>query len=316
MSHIFLREIHRGVSVRLIGATPLAVDPELARGKVCLVTGATSGIGLAIARGLAACGATVILVGRSEAKCATLVARIKQETGNPSVEPMLADLASQREIRRLADEVKTRYPRLDILVNNAGALFFKRRESQDGIETTFALNHLGYFMLTNLLLDSLHAAAPSRLINVSSISHMSARLDFQDLQATHKYDGYQAYCRSKLANVLFTYELARRLGGTSITVNAMDPGWTATNFGLNNFGITRGRGADLVRRVLGFFALSPEEGARTAIYLATAAEVEGVTGKYFERQVAVRSSPESYDVDAAARLWEASVKMTGVGGDL
>lgn len=315
MPHIFLREIYRGVSTHLAGATPLAVDPDLARGKVCLVTGATSGLGLATARGLAACGAKVILVGRNATKCATLVSHIKQVTGNPSVEAMLADLTSQREIRRLAHEVQTRYPSLDALVNNAGAMFFRRQESKDGIELTFALNHLGYFTLTNLLLDALRAAAPSRVITVSSISHMGARLDLQDLQARHKYDGYQAYCRSKLANVLFTYELARRLEGTGVTVNAVDPGWTATNIGLNNFGITRGRGADVVRRVLGFFALSPEEGARTIVYLATAAEVEGVTGRYFERQVAVRSSPESYDAAAAARLWDASVKLTGVGGE-
>lgn len=316
MSHIFLKEIQRGISAHLKAARPTPPDPDLAKGKVCMVTGGTSGIGFAVALGLAARGAAVIVVGRNAAKGAPTVGQIQQQTGSNSVRFMLADLSSQQDIRRLAETVRSSFDRLDALVNNAGAIFFKRRESTDGIELTFALNHLAYFMLTNLLLDLLRAAPSSRVINISSISHSDARLDLEDLQSKQGYDGYQAYCRSKLANVMFTYELARRLGGSTVSVNALDPGWTATNFGLNNFGFARGRVADVVRRVLGVFALSTEESSRTAVYLATAAEAEGVTGKYFERQIAVRSSPQSYEVDAAASLWQASVQMTGVGGDL
>jgi retinol dehydrogenase 12 len=290
----------------------LPKEEQIMHGKICMVTGATSGLGQVTARALAERGATVIVVGRSPQKCAATVSRIKQQTGNASAEFMPADLSSQQDIHQLAQYFKTRYPRLDVLVNNAGAFFTKRRESVDGIEMTLALNHLGYFLLTNLLLDTLQVSAPSRIVNVSSGSHFGACMNFDDLQAEQRYDGYQAYSQSKLANLLFTYELARRLGETGIAVNAVNPGFAATNIGLNNFSLTRGRFGNAVRRLMGLVANSAEEGAQTTIYMATAAEVEGVTGKYFEKQTAVPSSKESYDTVAANRLWQVSAELTGL----
>ncbi len=275
--------------------------------KVCLVTGATAGLGQATARQLARQGATVIVVGRSREKSEATVNEIKQQTGNPNVEYLLADLSVQKDIRQLAQAFKRKYPRLHVLVNNAGAIFLRRRESADGIEMTFALNHLSYFLLTNLLLDTLSAGAPARIINVSSRAHArAAGLNFDDLQNKRGY-GYNVYGQSKLMNVLFTYELARRLEGTRITVNALHPGFVASRFATNNGVLTR-----LARPVLDLFAIGVEEGAQTMVYLATSPEVEGMTGKYFYRQQAIPSSPASYDEAAARRLWEVSAAMTGL----
>ncbi len=275
--------------------------------KVCLVTGATAGLGRATARQLARQGATVIVVGRSREKSEATVNEIKQQTGNPHVQYMLADLSVQKEVRALAEQFKSKYQSLNVLVNNAGAIFLTRRESADGIEMTFALNHLSYFLLTNLLLDPLSAGAPARIINVSSRSHARvAGLNFDDLQNKRGY-GYNVYGQSKLMNVLFTYELARRLEGTRITVNALHPGFVASRFATNNGVLTR-----LARPVLDLFAIGVEEGAQTMVYLATSPEVEGMTGKYFYRQQAIPSSPASYDEAAARRLWEVSAAMTGL----
>jgi NAD(P)-dependent dehydrogenase (short-subunit alcohol dehydrogenase family) len=259
------------------------------------------------ARELARRGATVVLVGRNAERSAAAVEQIKNETGNPAVECLLADLSVQADVRRVAEEFKGRYERLHVLINNAGALFLERRETSDGIEMTFALNHLAYFLLTNLLLDRLKASAPARVINVSSAAHWRVTLDFEDLQNRRKYKGFQVYSQSKFANLLFTYELARRLAGTGITVNAVHPGVVASNFGTANG--WAGRGIQLLFKVIG---LSPEEGAQTVIYLATSLDVERITGKYFIKEKPVASAPASYDEHAATRLWNVSAEMAGL----
>ena len=285
----------------------MAAPTSPMQGKICMVTGATSGIGLITARTLAQQGARVIVVGRDPERGATTVGRIVQETGNPRVDLLLADLSARAEVRRLAGEFQHRFARLDVLVNNAGALFTRRHLSADGIEMTFALNHLGYFLLTNLLLDTLKASPPARIVNVSSDAHRGARMNFSDLQGERRYGGWRTYSQSKLANLLFTYELARRLEGTGVTANAMHPGFVATGFSRNNRGLF-----GLLMRVAQLTALSPEQGAETLIYLATSPEVEGVTGRYFVKKRPVESSMASYDRSAAQRLWQLSSELTGL----
>jgi NAD(P)-dependent dehydrogenase (short-subunit alcohol dehydrogenase family) len=286
----------------------VATDRSMS-GKVCLVTGATSGIGAVTAEELARRGATVCIVGRDLGKCQAAVEQIRRDTGNPSVEFLRGDLSSQAEIRRLADEFRGRHSRLDVLVNNAGGMFLRRQESVDGIERTFALNHLAYFLLTNLLLDLLKAAAPARVVCVSSDSHKwPRRIDLDDYQGRKRYGGLRAYGQSKLANVLFTFELARRLEGTGVTANALHPGFVATPFFASSGmlgvpGRLMGIGARL-------FAISPEEGARTSIYLACAPEVEGVTGRYFYRCKAIAASSAARNPEAGRRLWELSEEIT------
>ena len=281
---------------------------SLLQNKICLVTGATGGIGEITARELARQGAQVIVVGRSRDKCVATVNQIKQQTGNAQIEFMLADLASQKEIYQLAEAFKRQYNRLDVLVNNAGALFMTRQETVDGIEMTFALNHLNYFLLTDLLLDVLKRSAPARIVNVSSDAHKGSVIDFADLQGRKTYRGFTAYSRSKLANILFTYELARRLASTGVTANTLHPGFVASNFATNN-----GWFYDKVfRQFAKLIAINPEAGARTSIYLASSPDVEGVTGKYFVKQKAVPSSPASYDEAAAKRLWQVSAELTHV----
>ncbi len=263
-------------------------------GKICLVTGATDGIGKVTARVLAERGWTVIGVGRNPAKIEATLREIGKTSG--SLEFMTADLSSLAEIRALADAFKAKYDRLDVLVNNAGALFKTYRESVDGIEMTFALNHLSYFLLTTLLLDTIIASSPARIINVASDAHGGSTIHFDDLGHKQHYDGWATYGASKLANILFTYELARRLVGTGVTVNAVHPGFVDTNFanaaGLNMRG-----------------PLTPEEGADTQIWLATSNEVDGVTGSYFVRRRDTRSSDVSYDQAVARRLWDVSEQM-------
>ena len=278
---------------------------NLMHGKICVVTGATSGIGLVTAQVLAHQGATLIIVARNAERGAATVSRIRQETGNSAVELLVADLSVQAQVRQLASEIQHRVARLDVLVNNAGAFFARRQLSQDGLEMTFALNHLAYFLLTSLLFDSLKAADSARIVNVSSEAHRRAHLDFSDLQGEHRYTGWRAYARSKLANILFTYELARRLAGTGIVTNALHPGFVATNFGRNNHGI-----AAAFIRILQLTAFSPEEGAQTIIYLASSPVVKGVTGQYFIKQQVVRSSQVSYDHAAAERLWQFSTELS------
>lgn len=285
----------------MLKSNPYMID------KQCLVTGATSGIGKVTARDLAAQGASVVIVGRNQEKSEHTVEQLRQETGNTQVEYLLADLSIQKEIRRLAEKYKDRYDRLDILINNAGAIFFSRQETQEGLEMSFALNHLGYFLLTNLLLDLLKRSAPVRIINVSSESHRGASINFDDLQCEEKYSPMRAYGQSKLANILFTYELDRRLENDNIIVNALHPGFVASNFGKN-----AGLLGKIVMPVLHLFAKSPKRGAQTCIYLASSPEVEGVSGKYFIDRQPATSSEESYDPQIAARLWAISEELTGL----
>jgi NAD(P)-dependent dehydrogenase (short-subunit alcohol dehydrogenase family) len=273
--------------------------------KICLITGATSGIGRATAMALAKMGAKVIVAGRDEERCQNTVAQINRETGNSNADYVLADLSVQAQVRALAAEFKSRYEHLDVLVNNAGAVFFRRQVSADGIEMTFALNHLAYFLLTELLLDTLKASSPARIINVASNSHNGQHLDFDNLQLKRGYSPMRAYGRSKLANLYFTYELARRLKGTGVTVNAMHPGFVKTNMAANNGWLVR-----LFLPLVHLSSLKPDEGARTIVYLASSSDVEGVTRKYFVREREVGSDPGSYDESAAKRLWEISEEMT------
>jgi NAD(P)-dependent dehydrogenase (short-subunit alcohol dehydrogenase family) len=277
------------------------------QGKVCMVTGATAGIGMSTAEALAGMGATMVVVGRNREKCESVVARFKRDTGNQEVSYLLADLSSQDQIRSLASEFLEKYSRLDVLVNNAGGIFLLRRKSEDGIEMTFALNHLNYFLLTNLLLDRIKASAPSRIIMVSSNSHRGKHLDFDNLEGKGLENPMTAYGRTKLCNVLFTYELARRLADTGVTVNALHPGFVSTDIAKNNGWLVR-----LFQPLVMRSALPMEVGAQTSIYLASSLEVEGVTGKYFARKKAIESDPASNDETAAKRLWQVSAEMTGL----
>lgn len=275
--------------------------------KVVLITGATDGIGKVAAERLAAGGARVVLVGRNPQKTLQVAQAITEQVGAGRVDYLLADLSVQEQVRAAAAEFRSRYDRLDVLINNAGAVFMRRAESADGFEMTFALNHLAYFLLTNLLLDLLIASAPARIVNVSSDAHHGARLNLDDLQNRRGFTGFKAYSQSKLANVLFTYELARRLEGQGVTVNALHPGFVATRFGANNGGFAR-----WAIRLTQFAAISPAEGARTILYLAASPEVEGVTGKYYANEKPKRSSAASFDREAARRLWDLSMQMTGL----
>jgi len=292
----------------------LVVAEPTMTGKVCLVTGATSGIGAVTAEALARRGATVCVVGRDREKGESTVERIRRDAGNPSVEFFRADLSSQADVRRLADEFRGRHSRLDVLVNNAGGMFLDRRESVDGIEMTFALNHLAYFLLTNLLLDLLKASAPSRVVSVSSDAHRwPRRIDLVDYQGRRRYGGLRTYGQSKLANVLFTRELASRLEGTGVTANALHPGFVAPSFfGAGGMHGPMGRLMGLGARL---FAISPEEGAKTTIYLATAPEVEGVAGQYFYRCKPITPSSAARNFDAGRRLWELSDELTRPSAD-
>jgi retinol dehydrogenase 12 len=251
------------------------------KGKICLVTGTTNGIGKVTALALAQKGATVVIVGRNPTKCKAVVDEIKQVSDNQAVDVIIGDLSLMADVRRVADEFKAKYQQLHGLVNNAGALFWKRAVTAEGIERTFALNHLNYFLLTNLLLDTLKASAPARIVNVASDAHKSARLDFDDLQSEKGYIGLKAYGRSKLANVVFSYELAWQLEGAGVTVNVLHPGVVHTGFA-NNLGPLAVAIYDFFMR---FIALTPEQGARTSIYLAASPDVENISGKYWEKSL-------------------------------
>ena len=274
--------------------------------KICVVTGANAGIGKVTARELAAQGATVIMVARSRQRGEAALADVKTSRGSSKVHLLLAALSSMAEVRQLATDIKANFNRLDVLVNNAGAFFKNRQLSPDGFEMTFALNHLSYFLLTNLLLDRLKASAPSRIVNVSSGAHFGSQIKFDDLQFEQKYRGFAAYSQSKLANIMFTYELARRLEGSKVTANVLHPGTVATQFGA-------GEGVmSWVYKLLRPFMLTPEQGAETQVYLASAPQVEGVTGQYFTKKKPVRSAAASYDTAAAQRLWQISAAMVGL----
>lgn len=268
-------------------------------GRICLVTGANRGIGLATAEGLAARGAGVILVCRRVEDGETAARQVAGK-GLPKPAVVGADLSSQSSIRQAAAEIQARYPELHVLINNAGIIPPRREVTVDGLEKQFAVNHLAYFLLTSLLLPHLLAGAPSRIVNVSSGAHTHATIDFDDLQSERRYNPKDVYSRTKLANVLFTYELSRRLAGTGVTVNALEPGIVATRM-LDDY-----MGAPST------FGASPADGAETSIYLASAPTLTGVTGKYFARKKPVTSSRESYDEAAARRLWEVSERLTGL----
>ena len=278
------------------------------RGKVCMVTGATSGIGQVTAAALAMQGAHVIVVGRNRAKAQQVVGEIRRQTGNDAVWYLLADFSDLQQVRELAAAFSAQYSQLDVLVNNAGTYFNTRHPAPGGVEMTFHVNHLAHFLLTNLLLETLTASAPARIVNVTSRAHEYDNMDFHDLGFERSYFGMKAYARSKLANLLFTYELARRLAGSGVTVNAVHPGGVATDIWRTNFPVL----GPAIKWVMSLFALTPEEGADTLIYLASSPDVEGVTGKYFVEREAIASSPLSYDEQVAARLWEVSEQLTAV----
>lgn len=281
-------------------------------GRVCLVTGATSGIGKATATGLAHLGADLVLVARDPARGAATMAEIRTVTGNPRIELLQADLSSQAAIRHAAEDYRRGHDRLHVLVNNAGGQWATRHTTADGLELTFAVNHLAYFLLTNLLLDLLRAGAPARIVNVTSSAQAFGDIHFDDLQFERRYRGQAAYNQSKLANVLFTYELAHRLDGTGVTVNCLAPGVTRTNFGRDDSGPVIRLLTPLARP----FMRSPEEGAATAVWLASSPQAEAVTGRYYLRRRARptprRSSRRSYDTEPARRLWQVSEELTGL----
>lgn len=276
-----------------------------------MVTGSTSGIGAATSLVLAQQGATMIVVGRNRKRSEQTVNKIKATTGNSLVDYLLADLSSQKDIHQLSKQFKSRYRRLDVLINNAGAKFVSHHVTVDGYEMTFALNHLAYFLLTNLLLDLVKESGEARIISVSSGAHGGCPgINFDDLQSQKGYIGKQAYAQSKLANILFTYELSRRLEGTAVTVNALHPGGVATNFCRNNGWISWLK--HITAHILARNLVGPAEGAKTSVYLATSPEVKGVSGKYFSGQKPVPSSDASYEKEAAKRLWNVSLELTGL----
>jgi retinol dehydrogenase 12 len=272
--------------------------------RIALVTGGTAGIGEVTARRLAGHGLAVVIVGREPERGEAAVERISRAAGGGEVSFLAADLSDQRDIYRLSQRVGEICPRLDVLVNNAGGLFGRRRFSPQGIEMTFALNHLGYFLLTRLLLPLLEQSSRARIVNVASEAHRSVWLDFDNLQGEKRYNRWLAYKRSKLANLLFTYELARRLAGESVTVNAVHPGFVATDIGVRNRFVP-----SLIWRLASLAAISPEQGADTSVFLATSDEVAGISGQYFIKKEATRSSSASYDADAARRLWAESERL-------
>jgi retinol dehydrogenase 14 len=277
-------------------------------GKTVLVTGGTGGIGRATAIRLAAMGARVGITGRDIGRTQRAAAEVASEAGGGSVDAFAADLSTRAGVRRLANEVLETYPRLDVLVNNAGGFWSHRHVTADGFEHTFALNHLGPFLLTNLLLDRLMASAPARIVTVSSGAQSMGKIDFDDLMGERKYSGQTAYNQSKLANVMFTYELARRLAGTGVTATALHPGMTNTAFSAED----PSRAFAPLVTIMRPFMKKPERGADTPVYLASAPEAEGVTGQYFANQAPKRSNKLSYDTAAATRLWAMSEKLVGL----
>jgi len=279
------------------------------KGKVVLITGGTSGIGKAVATGIARMGARVVIVARNEKRGDDARRDIMRKSGSGDVDVLVADLSTRAVIRELAEEFRGRYERLDVLVNNAATVTGTRRLTPEGFETQFFVNHLAYFMLTCLLIDVLRASAPSRVVNMASTAHSSGVIDFEDLQMSQRYTGWQAYANSKLANVMFTYALARRLEGTGVTANCVHPGVIHTGL-LRRYSFV----LNALFHALSVFFKKPEEGAVTPIYVATSPEVANVTGKYFRRGAAMGTSEASNDVAAQERLWKMSEEMTDCAG--
>ena len=277
-------------------------------GKVCLVTGANAGIGKATATGLARMGATVVMVCRSRERGEKAQAEIAAKTGSRVVDLLIADLSSQGSIRKLARTLTSRYSQLHVLVNNAGTITPRRRLTVDGIETQFAVNHLAPFLLTNLLLDTLKESEPARVVTVSSQVHSKSPLDLDDLRSGLDYTASQVYRKTKLANILFTYELARRLEGTGVAANCLHPGVIATKLlddymgGSHDAGFGSGES----------FGDSPEQGAAVVLHVATSPEIDGVSGKYFYDNDMRETAPVTYDEEHASRLWDVSAELTGL----
>jgi retinol dehydrogenase-14 len=275
--------------------------------KTVLITGGTSGIGKATAVAMAAMGADVVVTGRDPERGERALEEIRAESTGGSVELVLADLSVQAEVRRLADEFRERHDSLDVLVNNAGLVQSERTETPDGMETTLAVNHLAPFLLTNLLLDLLKKSAPSRVVTVSSEAQRWGDMDFDDLQSRRKYEGMPVYGMTKLANIMFTYELAERLEGTEVKATCVHPGAVNTRFGTNN-----GGPMTLLFRIFKPFMRTPEQGADTVIYLASSWEVEGVSGRYYSDRKWIEPKKFALDPEARRKLWEASEELTGL----
>ena len=277
-------------------------------GKICLVTGANAGIGKATATGLARMGATVVMVCRNPERGESARAEISAKTGSPNLDLLIADLSSQGSIRKLARTFTSQYPQLHVLVNNAGAITPRRRLTVDGIETQFAVNHLAPFLLTNLLLDTLKESAPARVVTVSSQVHSKSPLDLDDLRSDLDYTASQVYRKTKLANILFTYELARRLEGTGVAANCLHPGVIATKLlddymgGSHEAGFGSGES----------FGDSPENGAAVVLHVATSPEIDGLSGKYFYDNAVRETAPVTYDEEHARWLWDISANLTGL----
>ena len=274
-------------------------------GKVCVITGGTSGIGLVAAEKLAQQGARLVLVAREKARGEAAMARIRERARGAEISIHYGDLSRLQEMGRLGQEIAAAEPKIDVLMNNAGAMFSRRSVTEDGLERTFAVNHMAYFVLTHWLRERLIAAAPSRIVNTASEAHRGNRLDFDDLQSARDYRGLSVYGRSKLCNILFTRELARRLADSGVAANSLHPGFVATRIADNNGGLFR-VGVGIAKS---FFALSPEKGAETMIYLATSPDVFGVTGGYFDKSRPAVPTAAAQDDAAARRLWEESARI-------
>jgi retinol dehydrogenase-14 len=285
----------------MAGTLPMA-------GKVVLITGGTGGIGKATAIGLATMGARVGITGRDLARAEQAAADIRSASGNRAVDAFAADMTSQAEVRRLAGIVMDTYARLDVLINNVGGFWAHRHATPDGLERTFALNHLGPFLLTNLLLDRLKASAPARVVTVSSGAQSMGRIDFDDLQGARNYSGQRAYNQSKLANIIFTNELAHRLEGTGITANSVHPGVVRTNFGAED----QAWFFSIISRVVRPLLKTPAQGAETSIYLASSPEMNGVTGQFFANRKSKRPNNVAFDTEMTAKLWNVSAALVGM----
>jgi NAD(P)-dependent dehydrogenase (short-subunit alcohol dehydrogenase family) len=278
------------------------------QGKVCVITGATSGVGFFTAIALAAMGARLVLVGRDPARGAEAITTIRRRAPQAEADVHYADLARLDKVRELGAALTAALPRIDVLINNAGAMFMRREFTAYSLEKTFALNHMSYFLLTALLRERIVASAPARIVNVASDAHRGATLDFDDLQMERRYSPFGAYQRSKLCNILFTRELARRLDGTGVTANCLHPGLVASRFGDDNGGLFA-FGFKIVKAIAG---ITPERGAATSVYLASSPEVVSRTGGYYEKCALTRPSPAAQDDAAAGRLWQESARMAGI----